>query len=291
MTYSIKHKKIYVDTKFKTPDSESTSDFKVELPETMHFEQNTVFYIDDVCIPHTWESIEENINDKLYLQIYINIIDTGVIIDQKSVVVKVSAGQYTGIDFAEELQSDMNNYAQTATTRTNVFKCTYIVKTNRIQIEIMYDDLTFRLLTPRELHNKPEWFVANYDKRNPADMNEVLSNLGTASPTYNKVVPYVSGSVMLQPFNNIYIHSTNLGNYSTIGAMGERTIVKKIPVSADYNHMIFDQCVLINDYNDCGGQTIKTLYFKLLSSRGDVIPLHGCNWSFSIVFSRASPDV
>jgi len=53
--------------------------------------------------------------------------------------------------------------------------------------------------------------------------------------------------------------------------------------------MIFDQCVLINDYNDCGGNTIKTLYFQLKSSRGDIIPLNGCNWSFSIVFSRANP--
>ena len=289
MTYSIKYKKIYIDTKFKAPDSISTSDFKIELSETMHFEQNTVFYIDDVCIPHTWESIEEGINDKLYLQVYVN--DGGAVIDAKSIIVRVSAGQYTGLDFATELQTDMNSFTQTATTRQNAFKCTYILKTNRIQIEMLYDDLTFRILTPTELEDKPEWFLADYDKRNPGDMNEVLSNLSRSSPTYNKVVPYISGSIVLQPFNNIYIHSTNLGNYNSIGAMGERTIIKKIPVSADYNHMIFDQCVLINDYNDCGGQTIKTLYFKLLSSRGDVIPLHGCNWSFSIVISRASPDI
>jgi hypothetical protein len=289
MTYSIKYKKIYIDTKFKAPDSISTSDFKIELPETMHFEANTVFYIDDVCIPHTWESIEEGINDKLYLQIYVN--EDGAVIETKSIIVRVSAGQYTGLDFAAELQTDMNSFTQTATTRQNAFKCTYILKTNRIQIEMLYDDLTFRILTPTELEDKPEWFLADYDKRNPGDMNEVLSNLSRSSPTYNKVVPYISGSIVLQPFNNIYIHSTNLGNYNSIGAMGERTIIKKIPVAADYNHMIFDQCVLINDYNDCGGQTIKTLYFKLLSSRGDVIPLHGCNWSFSIVISRASPDI
>ena len=34
---SIKYKKIYVDTKYKTADSKSTSDFKVELPETLFF--------------------------------------------------------------------------------------------------------------------------------------------------------------------------------------------------------------------------------------------------------------
>jgi hypothetical protein len=95
----------------------------------------------------------------------------------------------------------------------------------------------------------------------------------------------------MQPFNNIYLHSSNLGNYNSIGCQNERTIIKKVPVSANYNFMIYDQCVLINDYNDCSGQTIKTLYFQLKSSRGDIIPLNGCNWSFSIVFSRANPDI
>ena len=115
--------------------------------------------------------------------------------------------------------------------------------------------------------------------------------MDSVSLRYNSLIPYVSGSINLQPFNNIYIHGSNLCNYNTIGPQNERTVLKKVPVSADYNHMIFDQCVLINDYNDCGNNTIKTLFFSLKSSRGDVIPLNGCNWSFSLVFSRANPDI
>jgi hypothetical protein len=54
MTSTLRFKKIYCDTKFKTSDSRSTSDFSIELPETMHFENNSVFYIDDAAIPHAW---------------------------------------------------------------------------------------------------------------------------------------------------------------------------------------------------------------------------------------------
>ena len=54
--------------------------------------------------------------------------------------------------------------------------------------------------------------------------------------------------------------------------------------------MIFDQCVLYNDYNDCSQQTLKTIDFQLKTSRGDIVPLHGVDMSFNIVFSRASPD-
>ena len=58
MSSTLKFKKVYIDTKFKTPDSKSTSDFSIELPETMYFDNNSsVFYIDDVCIPHNWYSI------------------------------------------------------------------------------------------------------------------------------------------------------------------------------------------------------------------------------------------
>jgi hypothetical protein len=48
-----------------TPDSTSTSDFSIELPETMYFDNNSsVFYIDDFCLPRSWHTIIENINDE-----------------------------------------------------------------------------------------------------------------------------------------------------------------------------------------------------------------------------------
>ena len=43
MPSSLKYKKIYIDSKFRSPDSVSSSDFKIELPETMTFQENTVF--------------------------------------------------------------------------------------------------------------------------------------------------------------------------------------------------------------------------------------------------------
>ena len=42
-------KKIYIDTKYKTKDSISNSNFKYKLPQTMFMPENTVFYVDDVA--------------------------------------------------------------------------------------------------------------------------------------------------------------------------------------------------------------------------------------------------
>ena len=68
MASHLMYKKVYVDTNYMTPDSKSTSDFSIELPQTMYFpNDSTVFYIDDLCICHSWYCVEENFNDKLYL--------------------------------------------------------------------------------------------------------------------------------------------------------------------------------------------------------------------------------
>ena len=64
---------MYIDNRYKTPDSKSTSDFKINLPETLSFESNTCFYIDDFTCGHSWTSIEE-FNNKLYLYLSEDII-------------------------------------------------------------------------------------------------------------------------------------------------------------------------------------------------------------------------
>ena len=62
-------KKIYIDNKFRAPDSKSSSYFKFELKETILLPQNTIAYIDNITIPHSWYSVETGINDKLYIYI------------------------------------------------------------------------------------------------------------------------------------------------------------------------------------------------------------------------------
>lgn len=288
MPSSIQYKKVYIDSTFRTGDSVSSSDFKYELPETITIPQdNAVVYLDDITIPHSWESILNNINNKLYFKVYkLNPLPE----EEYHLIASIEPGNYTGGDLATEIQAEMNSETQTATSFINLFTCSYVVKTNKITITCNSSIYAFRIITQPELKTI-DWTGSSFDRNKPNDINEILSNLDNFSVRYNSLIPYVSGALNLQPFSNIYIHATNLCNYNTIGPQNERTIVKKVPVSADYNHMIFDQCVLINDYNDCSGATLKTLYFQLKSSRGDIIPLNGCNWSFSLIFSSANSDV
>ena len=71
-------KKLYIDSRHKTPDSVSDSNFKYELPYTISMPQNACFFITDVCIPYLWRTVNQNENDHIYFSVGI-IQYTGVI--------------------------------------------------------------------------------------------------------------------------------------------------------------------------------------------------------------------
>ena len=66
--------------------------------------------------------------------------------------------------------------------------------------------------------------------------------------------------------------------------------MKKIPVTSDFNTVIFDQVMTSNDYIDCSRQTWQRLEFQLKDSKGNEINLHGSHMSFSIIMSRMNPN-
>ena len=196
---SLKYKKLYIDTRYKTPDSKSTNDFKINLPETISFENNTCFYIDDVTIPHSWTSIED-FNNKLYL--YVSEDDDP---DNKySFIITISNGNYTGADFAIELQNKIR--AATNSLNNNMFGVSFNIRNNYLTITTAYTGYSFKILTPKDLETSlNNAFISLYDKSRTNDINEMLSNLEGNSALYSVSNPYISGFLNFQPINNIYI--------------------------------------------------------------------------------------
>ena len=62
--------RILIDSRFRQPDSTSTSDFRVELPETVLLDDGIGCVVFDICVPLTWYTVEENVNDKGYFRLY-----------------------------------------------------------------------------------------------------------------------------------------------------------------------------------------------------------------------------
>ena len=282
-------KKIYIDTKYKSRDSVSNSNFKINLPQTLTFPDDTVFYIDDISIPHSWYTIEENINDKLY--IYVSPItpdedNTGVAYK----IVNITPGIYNGSEIAVELQTKIEESINNSFL-PNRLSVAYNSRKNSINITVNYADWAFKILTDDDIYTKLDnsWIGDAYDINNPHSINDIIGNNKDNSPFYGLAIPYV-GVLNLQPIRNIYIHSS-LGNYNTLGARGETSIIKKVPVTANSGDYIFDQVLTGNDFGDCSKQTLRTLSFELKNAAGDYINFHGSNLSFSVIFSRMNPEI
>ncbi len=80
-------------------------------------------------------------------------------------------------------------------------------------------------------------------------VNNVLRNF---TPKANfKDHDYISGFIDLNPVRNLYLSSSNFGNFNTTSITGDSTIIKKIPVNASYNELVFNNVVLGSDYIDC----------------------------------------
>ena len=57
---SIPIKKVYIDSRFKTADSKSNSDFKYELTQSIQLPDTCCCFVDDVIIPVSWFNSDEN---------------------------------------------------------------------------------------------------------------------------------------------------------------------------------------------------------------------------------------
>ena len=267
-------KKLYIDTKYKNRESVSNSNFKVDLPQTLTFPDNSVFYIDDISIPHSWHTIEENVNDKLYSVIYY----VGVAADYRIDV--LSPGVYNGAELATEIQTKLG------------LDAIYNSKRNNLEIYKYDPNIQFMILTNDDINTKinNQWAGVNYDPNNSQNCNDIIgNNMRLNSLLHTSSLNYLS-HINLQPIRNIYIHSS-LGNYNTLGPRGETSIVKKVPVSSNSGDYIFDQVLTGNDFGDCSKQTLRSISFQLKDVNGNEINLHGNHLSFSVIFSRMNPEM
>ena len=71
----------------------------------------------------------------------------------------------------------------------------------------------------------------------------------------------------------------------TSGSFGERTIIKKIPVTVPSGQIILDDVRSALDLLSCSRQTLRRLEFSLTDEYGNELDLQGHNVSFSLIFS------
>ena len=275
-------KKLYLDSRDRTSDSVSESNFRIDLPQVIQMPPNTVFFITDVCIPHVWTTIEAGYNDSLYLWLT----NTTLPVEPSSMSyyrVIIPSGIYTAATFAAVLQSSLN-----AAVGSSMFVCRNTSGTNDLQIAVSPANLSVVILSDTYLTSTAglltvSWQGGALDINNLNSANDIIKNY--SNQVMDSTHPFNVAFLNLQPINNVYITSPTIGCYDTISTFSNN-VIKKVPVSADYGYMIVDQFLAPNDYLDCSRQTLKTLEFHIKDGRGREINLHGSHITFSVVFNK-----
>ena len=284
-------KKPYIDSRNRTTDSENSSNFKIELDRTIQLPDNTVFFVTDICIPHVFQLIEQGQNDRLYYRYAApSKANNGVTTTFYNIITLAHggySGTYTingttqsgGAYLASQIQTAMNEYVDTDAVIS--FTSSWDPTQYSVNVECVGHNTSFKFLTEDEIIFAAVWWNGQFDPSNTQSANDVLK-IDTPLP---QTQSFVSDFIQLQPINNVYMTSPNLGSFDTIASFSNN-VIKKVPITQPYGYMVVDQTGTNNDFLDCSRQTLRTMEFNLKDSRGRFVNTHGMNVSFSIVFNK-----
>ena len=94
--------KVYIDSRFKTKDSKSNSDFKYELVESIQLPDKCAAYVDDVIIPVSWYNIDEH-NRYLYVRRFEDLTNT-----KTDRIVPIEISNHTPDTLTDSVQEALN---------------------------------------------------------------------------------------------------------------------------------------------------------------------------------------
>jgi hypothetical protein len=266
--------KIYIDSRFRTANSKSESDFNVELPRSFNVPDGVVAHIDDIVIPVSWRTVDER-NNKCYISVFSGLnalLDTNFTLTPQN---------YDGTTFAAELATKLN-IALATFVPLPVMTCNYDILSGLLTIS-MTDARTGTGNLPIYLQILTDDTLA-FGSQKVVVPNTINTILGNKHQTLISVAEPYKGFVDLFNTRNLYLTSSALCSYDTVSNFGMDTIVKKIPCTASYNRMIFQSSGSTLDGLDVSKRTLRFLDFKLVDSSFRPIDLQGNHFSFSIVF-------
>jgi hypothetical protein len=268
-------KKIYVDSRFRNHSSPSSTDFRIHLNESIHVPDHTSVIVTDICIPHTWYTIEY-FNENLYFR---HFRPDGTYQDY---IAQLPKRNYDINSLASAVALAMNQALGTV----NAFLANANITTGiiNVQLTLSAGDF-FNIYSDRTLRTKVAgtWNGNNYDANNPMSCNSILGHDDIDESPTQKGNIWQSGFVDVLSIHSVYITSPNFGNTS-MGPRGERNILKKLVTSAGFGQLITDVYVNTDDVNVCSKKLFHTLEFRITDVNGNPLVLNGGHVSFTLLF-------
>jgi len=265
-------KKVFIDSRYR--DSGSDSDFKITLPYCLNFTDNTKMYIDNIIIPNSIKTIN-NTNNKLYISLFYES-------STYDLILQLTNNIYNADSFVSELQAKLNTLL---TPYPNI--------TITAAYNFVNNIITLTMVDNTVSNNSTFTFISKYDLEhglsnfgtinNPLIFNSIIGVSDDSNSILSEVSPY-TGYLDLHNLRSIYITSSSLANYDTSSNFNMSNIIKKIPVRAGYNEIIYDNISGIFDYVGLSKSTISSVDIQLRDTRNNILDLNNAHISFTLIF-------
>ena len=271
------YNKVYVDSQKRLPQSESSSDFIIQMNENLETHPDTVMYVMDEVIPQSYYTTPEGFYQFMYVIIYNT--------SGGSVQAYLKIDLKNQVFFASQLVGRISNLlSQEAVSQSlpsNLFTSSYDSDQRRMILNITDNAYSFKVPTDKELQESTIW--SGNILEDPMSVNSLIGNYEATVPTNTTW----RGSLMnLNPFNSLYIVSTELSDFHYSAPDGySNSIIKKVNMMFNVGGItVSTSPPLVNDWIDVSNRSLKRLRFRITDARGKTVNLHNAPVSFTLLF-------
>ena len=251
-------RRIFIDSTFRTSGTHH-GDFEVCLPWSFEVPEEYSIVIDNFSCPHEFGAIHDEIDRSNHRLCFSEMEPDGTKHARESII---PSQHYDAVTLAEALEVALIHGSIMPTPGYHVSFDEAKGKLNIV------GNQPFKIWSSSMLKNgcaeDGEFSAAKVTD----DVGAVIGFWeGQTYFAYNTLsINYVD----TQSIKNVYLAS-NIGNYQSMGCLGERDIIRKVPVDVPYGSMI--QHSGNYDHIDCAGETLSTLRFSLRDVYGRVLKL------------------
>ena len=286
MMNTLTFKKVYVNLNYRLPQSNSSSDFIIELPENMECPEGTRLFITEVSLPTVWKTTEVGFFEKFYAMIYDN---TDTLL--RCVILDLSNKIYFAEQLSFDIVSKLNDAVRDLNANNDIFVYAYSSATRTVEIKVA-DGLNFKLKIPTDVElstyvdlawNRGD---ADYNSIVPLSINYLLSNFVA---TNGGLTTWTSSYLNLVPFRALYLNSPELTDHKYSSPENySSSIIRKILIDQQLGGIVNDahSGAMSEDFINVGGKNLKRLSFRLTNETGKIINLYNLPLEFSILFSH-----
>ena len=207
MSDRLTYKKIYVESAYRLSESNSTSDFIIELDKNFEIPPRTKMFVTECSFSTPFYTTEKGFYERFYIMLYGN---TNVLL--RSTAVDVSGEIYYANQLSFKIQTELNAAFNDITP--DLFLTVYGQSKRKMELKLN-DPINYKIKIPTD--DELETYVNNtwnrgqyeYDNLRPKPINYLLSNY----IAYEPATSWLSGYFNLVPFANVNINCPQLSDY------------------------------------------------------------------------------